>query len=80
MTEVNYEQWTMNNVHLWTLLPWLFKDGCIVIALGSDQWNIILKACLEIDVLNHSTLTIFFYKRGRTTLKKLKNAGTQTVQ
>lgn len=76
MTGANYEQWTMKNAHLGTLLPWVFKDGWVVIALGSDQWNTILKACPNIGVLNHSTLTIFFfYKRGNTTLKNLKLLG-----
>lgn len=69
MTEVNYEQGTMNNVHLGALLPWVSKDGWVVIALGSDRWNIILNACPDINVLNNSTL--LFHKRVRTTLKNI---------
>lgn len=32
-------------------------------APGSDQSNMILKACPDTGVLNHSTLTIFFSTR-----------------
>lgn len=68
LTEVNHEQCSSG-----TLLPWVFKDGWVVIVRGSGQWNITLKTYPDIDASNHSTLTIFFYKRNGSDTKRRDN-------